>query len=76
MTAGPEMSLRQFARQRRFLLTSIACWIAMTMLLFSVVIPQFQDMQYLQSRLESERLTAQLKNPSFRSFDVKDSNHK
>ena len=73
MSAGPEMSLRQFARQRRFLLTSIACWVAMTMLLFSVVIPQFQDMQYLQTRLESERLTAaQLKNKLqfLESFDV------
>jgi len=35
----------------------------MFMLLFSVVIPQIQDIQYLQSRLETERSTAdQLKN--------------
>ncbi len=63
MTVGPEMSLRQFARQRRFLLISIASWVVMVMLLFSVVIPQFQDIQYLQTRLEAEQVTAaQLKN--------------
>lgn len=73
MTVGPEMSLRQFARQRRFLLISIVCWIAMTMLLFSVVIPQFQDMQYLQTRLEADRVTAaQVKNKLqfLEAFDV------
>lgn len=45
----------------------------MVMLLFSVVIPQFQDIQYLYSRLETERLTAsQLKNKLqfLEAFDI------
>lgn len=59
----PEMSLRQFIRSRRYLLIAVLSWIAMIILLFSVIVPQFQEIQYIQGRYSTEQKTLeQLRN--------------
>ena len=59
----PEMSLRQFVRSRRYLLIAVISWIAMIILLFSVIIPQSQEIQYIQGRYSTEQKTLeQLRN--------------
>lgn len=57
-TINPQdMSLKQFVRQRRFFLIAALSWVAMLMLTFSVIIPQFQEISYVRDRLDTEQRT-------------------
>lgn len=72
-TPPPDMSLRQFVRQRRYFLAAALSWVIMVMLTFSVLVPQLQEITYVRERHDTEtKALAQLRNKVqfLASFDV------
>lgn len=68
-----DLSLEQLIRRRRYLLIAVLSWVVMVMLTFSVLIPQFQQISYTRSRLNTEQQTFNQVNNKLKflsSFDV------
>ena len=68
-----DLSLKQLVRRRRYLLIAALSWVVMVMLTFSVLIPQFQEISYVRSRLNTEQQTLNQLNNKLKflsSFDL------